>query len=183
MTTHNDESLKPEDLALSNVLMNCADLFAAYPSARADLRAWSHLLVYLPQELKAAEQPQPAPMQDSTDAEGEVRRVFEEWHDNAFPQDSLLRHVAGYYAVHAVNDRWKSVWGVCSALASRAEQSTTPAEPVKEGYVLVPVDPTVDMWEAGMNCWSPDDSQGDYLEKAYAAMVKVAAPTQSMKDE
>ncbi len=83
---------------------------------------------------------QPAPMQvDSTDAEGELRRVFEKWHDKEVPNDSLLRHVAGYYADHSVNNRWKAVWAVCSTLASRAEHA------VPEGYVLVPIEPTEDM--------------------------------------
>lgn len=47
---------------------------------------------------------------------------------------------------------------------------------VAEEWRWVPVAATAEMWEAGMNCWSPDDTQGDYLEKAWEAML-AAAPS------
>jgi hypothetical protein len=36
------------------------------------------------------------------------REQFEEWHDKAFPAQSLMRHIAGYYADHSVNNKWKA---------------------------------------------------------------------------
>ena len=46
-------------------------------------------------------------------------------------------------------------------------------------WVLVPREATPEMWEAGMNCHSPDDTQGDYLEKAWGAMLAAAPKPES----
>lgn len=43
-------------------------------------------------------------------------------------------------------------------------------------WVRVPRDVTPEMWEAGMNCHSPDDTQGDYLDKVWPAMIAAAPP-------
>lgn len=53
---------------------------------------------------------------------------------------------------------------------------------VPRGYALVPEDMTPDMWEAAMACWSPDDSQGDYLQKAWDAAL-AAAQKESRDDQ
>lgn len=162
MTTHNDESLKPCPMCGKSVAVvsthkeifgedeyyddSSEDTFAVFCDAsmpngpggcgasggfaRTEAEAialWN----------RRAEQPQPAPMQvDSTDAEGDARHIFEEWHDKEFPNDSLLRHVAGYYADHSVNNRWKAVWAVCSTLASRAEHASleTSKQPIEQNW-------------------------------------------------
>lgn len=55
-----------------------------------------------------------------------------------------------------------------------AETCDVCAPKPESDWVLVPREATPEMWEAGMNCHSPDDTQGDYLEKAWDAMLAAA---------
>ena len=180
MTTRDDESLKPTREELIAFLRGIGEIegctFGEKPAYERGMFWWRKYLPIL------SSQPSEAAIENAALADRlQIRLPCAEWVATESFFDGLLL-------------RRSEVEEIIRALLS-----TTPAEPVKEGYVLVPVEPTSAMVVAGFESW-PDEhfSQPEEweafvnmsgCEKAahkaklcYAAMI-AASPTQSMKDE